>query len=206
MSSNTAARSERRAPKGGTSGTVTSTRLPAAALSLLVLLGAASTESADPPRPSEYEVKAAFLYNFAKFVAWPEEGRPGPIFVIAVLGQDSFGDLLQRTLDGKTILERKVEVRRISTPAAANDVQIVFIGSSEKARLPEILHALQGASVLTVGDMDGFADRGGMIAFRLQDDLVRFDINLDQVNRARLKMSSQLVRLAQHVISRNDGN
>ena len=108
---------------------------------------------------------------------------------------------LDKTLAGKTILDRKVEVRRIGRPEAGSRAQILFVGSSEKPRLAEILKALQGTTVLTVGEMDGFTDRGGMIAFKLKNDVVRFDINLEQVERARLKMSSQLIRLAQRVIS-----
>jgi hypothetical protein len=162
-------------------------------------------DAAEAERPTEYEVKAAFLYNFAKFVKWPEGEPLGPTFVIAVLGTDPFGQVLDRTLAGKTVLDKTVEVRRIDSVAAATGAQILFIGSSEKARVAEILKALGSARVLTVAEMDGFAERGGMIGFKLREDVVRFDINLDQVNQAGLKMSSQLVRLAQRVISREGG-
>jgi hypothetical protein len=169
----------------------------------LALTALPASDPGEAQPPSEYEVKAAFLYNFAKFVKWPEEEPLGPTFVVAVLGKDPFGEILDRTLAGKTILDRKVEVRRIDTVDGASGVQILFIGSSEKGRLGEILKALGDASVLTVGEMEGFPERGGMIAFRLREDLVRFEINLDQVNRAHLKMSSQLIRLAQRVISKD---
>jgi hypothetical protein len=122
--------------------------------------------------------------------------------VIGVLGQDPFGEVLDKTLSGKTILDKKVEVKRFETVGAASKAQILFVSSSEKSRLAEILKALEGASVLTVGEIDGFAERGGMIALKLRSDVVRFDINLDQVERARLKMSSQLIRLAKQVISK----
>jgi hypothetical protein len=171
---------------------------------VLTLLSPPALEPADAPRPSEYEVKAAFLYNFAKFVKWPDDQSPGPTFVIAVLGEDPFGEVLDKTLAGKTILEKKVEVKRFESVGAASKAQILFVSSSEKTRLAEILKALESASVLTVGESDGFTERGGMIAFTLRSDVVRFDINLDQVERARLKMSSQLIRLAQQVISKGD--
>ena len=173
---------------------------------LLLLVRAGAVEPAEAPRPTAYEVKAAFLYNFAKFVKWPEEQTLGPTFIIAVLGEDPFGAVLEKTFTGKTILERNVEIRRISTPQAAGRVQILFIGSSEKPRLPEILKTLEGTSVLTVGEMESFSDRGGMIAFKLKGDMVRFDINLGQVERAHLKMSSQLIRLAERVITQRDGD
>ena len=169
---------------------------------VLSLLGAASPAAPEPPRPTEYEVKAAFLYNFAKFVKWPEDRSLGPTFVIAVLGDDPFGGVLDRTFAGKTIQGRKAEVRRIRTPGPPSDVQILFIGSSERPHLSQILKTLEGGNALTVGDMEGFTERGGMIAFRLGSDVVNFDLNLDQVERARLKMSSQLIRLARNVIAK----
>ena len=169
---------------------------------LLTLVLAGALERLEARTPSEYEVKAAFLYNFAKFVKWPEDGRLGATFVFGVLGEDPFGPVLDQTLAGKTVLGRKAEVRRIDTAEAASKVQILFVGSSERPHLAEILKALEGTSVLTVGEMDHFTDRGGMIAFKLRNELVRFEINLDQVQRARLKMSSQLLRLAERVISK----
>lgn len=177
--------------------------LPWASLALVVsLLRAVSPVAGEAPRPTEYEVKAAFLYNFAKFVKWPEDGSLGPTFVIAVLGEDPFGEVLDRTFSGKTIQGRKTEVRRMRALTAPSDVQIVFIGSSERPHLAQILKTLEGGSALTVGEMEGFTERGGMIAFRLRSDVVNFDINLDQVERARLKMSSQLIRLARNVIGK----
>lgn len=178
----------------------------AAALALILsLLPAVPAATVEPPRPTEYEVKAAFLYNFGKFVKWPGDNALGPTFVIAVLGQDPFGDVLDRTFDGKTIQGRKAEVRRIRTLAGPSDIQILFVGSSEGPHLAQVLKAVEGSSVLTVADMEGFAERGGMIAFRLRGDVVNFDINLDQVERARLKMSSQLIRLARNVIAKGGG-
>jgi hypothetical protein len=177
--------------------------LPSVTLALLVtLLRAVPPAAVEPARPTAYEVKAAFLYNFAKFVKWPEDKPLGSTFVIAVLGEDPFGEVLDRTFAGKTIQGRKAEVRRIHSVAAPSDVQVLFIGSSERPRLAQILKSLEGGNALTVGEMEGFIERGGMIAFRLRSDVVNFDINLDQVERARLKMSSQLIRLARNVIAK----
>ena len=178
--------------------------LSSAVLAIILSLGGAASPTApESARPGEYEVKAAFLYNFAKFVKWPEGNDLGPTFVVAVMGEDPFGDILDRTFAGKTIQGRKAEVRRIHTPTPPSDAQILFIGSSERPRLTQILKTLEGGSALTVADMDGFTERGGMIAFRLRSDVVNFDINLDQVERARLKMSSQLIRLARNVIGKS---
>jgi len=175
-------------------------RTAGSALGLTLVL-AGLLEPVEAPRPTEYEVKAAFLYNFAKFVKWPDSAHGSP-FVVAVMGDDPFGEILDRTFAGKTIDGRKIEVRRVRTPSPPSDAQILFIGASEKPHLAQILKSLEGGSALTVADMEGFTERGGMIAFRLRSEVVNFDINLDQVERARLKMSSQLIRLARNVIGK----
>jgi hypothetical protein len=154
--------------------------------------------------PSEYEVKAAFLYNFARFVEWPPDapGRDERPFVVAVLGDDPFGDALDRTLAGKTVASRPIAVRRLSSPEEAQHANIVFVSSSEKAQISHVLRVLGGARVLTVGEMSGFAEQGGMIGFRTENRRIRFDINADQAHRAGLRISSQLLKLARIVPSR----
>jgi hypothetical protein len=154
--------------------------------------------------PSEYEVKAAFLYNFARFVEWPPEAAGGDDrpFVVAVLGDDPFGDALDRTLAGKTVASRPISVRRVSSPEEAQRANIVFVCSSEKTNVTHVLRVLGGGRVLTVGEMSGFAEQGGMIGFRTEDRRIRFDINADQAHRAGLRISSQLLKLARIVSSR----
>jgi uncharacterized protein DUF4154 len=166
-----------------------------------LLLAAALAPPVNPAAvPTDYEVKAAFLYNFAKFVRWPAEAAAGPRFVVAIVGEDPFGAVLDRAFQGKTVLGRPVEIRRTRVVREAADAQMAFIGSSERAHLSEVLAALRGGSILTVGDMDRFADGGGMVGFRLKDSTVRFEVNLRELRQARLQMSSQIIRLAQRVI------
>ena len=148
--------------------------------------------------PSEYEVKAAFLLNFARFVEWPPEKGPGP-FVVAVLGEDPFGPALDRTFEGNGVAGRSSEVRRLPRLEDAGRTQILFIGKSEERRLPAILAALRGTHVLTVSDIPGFAERGGMIGLRLEEGRVRFDINPEPATESGLKLSSQLLKLARIV-------
>jgi len=171
------------------------------ALAACALLAAAATPAAEEaPALTEYDVKAAYLYNFAKFVEWPPPDAEGARrFVIAVLGDDPFGRTLEETLAGKTVGDRSFAVRRVSTPEQAEGAQIVFVSASEWARLPHVLRVLDGAGALTVGDMRQFAERGGMIGFRMEGRKVRFDINPEPVERAGLRMSSQLLRLARIV-------
>ena len=105
-------------------------RLPPCAAIVLAAGLASAVAPAAAKAPTEHQVKAAFLYNFAKFVKWPDEPAPRPVFVIAVLGEDPFGPLLDRTFAGKTVLERSVEIRRIGAAEDARDARILFVGSS----------------------------------------------------------------------------
>jgi len=151
--------------------------------------------------PTEYQVKAAFLFNFAKFVDWPESSfaTPQSPFSLCVLGVDPFGRALDDALAGKAIANRPVLVSRLKEPASARQCQIAFISSSEKVRWPAIFGALRGANVLLVGEADGFAASGGTIQFTLEENRVRFSINTDAAERAHLQISSKLLALAKIV-------
>lgn len=146
----------------------------------------------------EYEVKAAYIYNFGRFVQWPAKtasAATGP-FTICVLGEDPFGPLLDSTIEGQTIDGKNMVVRRISAPLQTANCRILFISSSADHDLKEILAVLDKASVLTVSDMPQFARRGGMIQFALENKRVRFEVNLATAERAGLTLSSQLLKLA----------
>lgn len=171
---------------------------PLAACVLALAAGGASARAeplASPSRPSEYEVKAAFLYNFARFVEWPAPADPGARFVIEVVGDDPFGPALERTMAGKTVGGRPIEVRRRHA-ATARRADIVFVSASERDRLARVLDRAGGPGVLTVGDTDGFAARGVIINFRVEEQRVRFEINPRRAEEAGLKLSSQLLKLA----------
>ncbi len=174
-------------------------RTVAASLLLGASLAGAQPEPAPaPPGPSEYEVKAAFLYNFTRFVEWPPAARPDPgaPFVIAILGRDPFGSVLDETVAGKTVAGRPIAVHRVVRADDCRDAQIVFVSPSERSNTAAILKALERPGVLTVGDTDGFAQQGGAINFTVQARRVRFEINPSVAEQARLKMSSQLLKLA----------
>lgn len=148
--------------------------------------------------PTEYQIKAAFLFNFAKFVQWPAQAfadRNSPL-VIGVLGEDPFHGDLAGTIRNKSIDQHPLILKELSSPVETTNCHIVFISTSEKKRLPEILQALQGASVLTVGEMDRFTESGGMINFVLEGTKVHFQINQDAATRVGLKISSKLMSLA----------
>jgi len=168
--------------------------------SLIVLAGVASAQSDAPPSPAptEYEVKAGFLYNFTQFVEWPAEPAPAPDapFLIAVLGRDPFGATLDRAVAGKTVSGRRIAIRRVSRADEVAGSEIVFICASERPSLPALLKALPPSGLLTVGETDGFAAQGGMINFVRQGRQVRFEINPAAAEQAGLKVSSQLLKLA----------
>jgi hypothetical protein len=174
---------------------------PSRVLALLLLTWAtARPPSAGAAGPSEYEVKAAFLYNFARFVEWPLDA-PGVdgTFVITVLGRDPFGSVLDDTLRGKAIEGKRVVVRRVLRTEDMGRSHIVFISDSEKERLPAILKSLDAAPVLTVGEMSQFAERGGVICFKVDQERIRLEINVAAAQRSRLRISSQLLKLARIV-------
>ena len=170
------------------------------ALAFVCLLAAATTTLAAPPRTSpEYEVKAAFIYNFAKFVEWPQGTGASEPFVVTVLGADPFGRALEDALRGKSVGGRPIVLRRAATLDELGDSQIVFISGSEEPGLASILKRLEADPVLTVGDTGQFAAHGGIIGFRLEGERVRLDISLAAAERSRLRLSSQLLRIARIV-------
>jgi len=167
---------------------------------ILALLPQASAQEI-----SEYQVKAAFLYNFTKFVDWPPlPGSPGKKpFEICVVGDDPFHGELVNIVEGKSVNGQVLAVRHIKKVEDAPGCRIAFISSSEKGRFRSILDALRGSGVLTVGDTEGFAEMGGVINLTLVDRRVHIEINLDAAKVQGLKISSRLLRLAQIVRSGN---
>ncbi|MGA8502819.1 MAG: YfiR family protein [Candidatus Sulfotelmatobacter sp.] len=149
-------------------------------------------------RPNEYQVKAAYLYNFGRFVEWPAKGTTtkADSFTICVLGEDPFGQALDATLAGETIGNQRVGARRISSPQMAADCQILFISSSEANRLNKIIEALDKNAVLTVSDIPQFSQRQGMIQFVSEENRIRFEVNLTATQRAGLTLSSELLKVA----------
>ena len=160
-------------------------------------------DPAAPAPPTEYEIKAAFLYKFASFVEWPNKSfssSNSPI-VIGVLGQDPFGSVLDRTIEGKTIDGRRFAVKRAAESADLKTCHILFISSSERTSIKKILSDVKGASVLTVGDVEGLVERGVIINFNVANNKVGFEINVNAAKRAGLKISSKLLKLASRTIN-----
>jgi|HubBroStandDraft_3_1064219.scaffolds.fasta_scaffold41111_2 hypothetical protein len=167
-------------------------------------MAAGAAAAAVPPEPAsvlEYDVKAAFLYNFAKFVEWPPEGPggQGEPLNLCIFGEDPFGSRLDDLVGGERIEGRRIAVRRIRRSSELRSCHIVFLSRAERRRVPEAVAALRGRDVLTVGESEGFADAGGIIQLFVEANKVRFAVNLDALERTRLKVSSKLLRVARVV-------
>ena len=169
-------------------------------LSIILLLLAGGKGHAQQVQPTPYQLKAAFLYRFAQFIDWPaasfaEENSP---FVIGVVGDNPFGMDLQQTLQGKTLNNHVFLVKEVPSQTAATNCHMLFISSSEKKRMTQIVTGLGQASTLTVGEMDHFIEAGGMINFFQEGTKIRFEISEASVKQAGLKISSKLLSLASH--------
>lgn len=163
------------------------------AVLLVVLLPAAVSA-----QPAEYDVKAAFLFNFVKFVEWPADafaGERAPV-TICVFGKDPFGRVLDNVVQGERLGERSLVVQRPDRLDGLDACHVLFVSPSEKDRMTEVLARVEGEPVLTVGDTDGFLRAGGVVNFRLEGTKVRFVIDQAAAERSGLRISSKLLRLA----------
>ena len=162
-------------------------------LAVLLLAVAAQARPAAQDVSKEYRVKAAFLYNFVKFVEWPSRTEPGPI-VICVAGRDPFGSILDDTIRGETVRGRTLAARVILEPDPGCHVTFVPTGAA-----PAYLRAARGTPTLTVGESLDFIQQGGLIRFYLDGGTVRFEINRDGAERSGVRISSRLLQLARLV-------
>jgi hypothetical protein len=151
---------------------------------------------AQQDKPGEYQVKAVYLFNFGKFIEWPPDAAKRESFDICVLGHDPFGPALDSTLAGEKIGNLQPRARRISSVREASNCEILFISSSESARIKQILGSVEKRGVLTVSDLPDFTTGGGMIQFVVQDNKIRFAVNLTAAEKAGLTISSQLLKVA----------
>ncbi len=168
-------------------------------LVLAVVLGFSGVSSTAGENDTRWQqIKSAYVYKFSGYVDWPDAHRDER-FTIGVLGENPFGSALfalgRRTFDGKP-----VAVRQIASVSEASSCHVLLISDSERGRLDEIVTALDGQSVLTVSEIDGFLEAGGMIQMMVHKNKVRFSINLNAARRASLDVHAPLLALARHVI------
>jgi len=155
-------------------------------------------QAQDSAASSEYLIKAGFIYNFANLVQWPSNSfaQPTSPIVIGILGEDPFGTILDRVLEGKKVNGRAFLVKRLKSVLDLKECHIVFVSSSEITHLLEAIHSVKGMPILTIGEIPGFAKRGGIINLILEDNKVHFEVNVEAAKEADLNISSRLLALA----------
>jgi hypothetical protein len=154
-------------------------------------------------RPSEYDVEAAYLYNFGKFVRWsPDASSNQKTFDICILGQDPFGNALDRVINGDQIEGRAIRERTLARASDAAGCAIVYIADSEEKTLRRTIAILGGKGQLLVSTLPHFLEQGGMIQFVIDEDRVRFAVNLDTVANSGLSVSSELLKVAVKVVGK----
>lgn len=154
-----------------------------------------------PPTSKEYQVKAAFVYNFLKFIEWPTTNAPAanaPV-VIGVVDKGPMLEALTLTAKGRRINGHDLVVKTLENPAEAKAVQVLFVPGNDRKHLSDWLGEVQTASVLTIGESETFAHQHGMINFLLEGDKVRFEIDVGAAEHAGLTISAQLQKLARAV-------
>lgn len=168
---------------------------------LAIFCGAAGTGQGAEVRFKDYEVKAGFLNNFTKYVEWPTNRfhAPNAPFIVAVAGNSPCKAELELIARERNPQGRGLIIKTVTTPEAAQEAHVLFISASEDSRMKEWLNAVQGRSVLTVGESELFGKQGGMILFLLEGEKIRFELNMDQATAAGLRVSAQLQKVAKSV-------
>jgi hypothetical protein len=164
----------------------------------------AFAQARDSSDSAEYLIKAGFIFNFAKFVEWPSAAfaQPDSPIVIGILGTDPFGTIIDQIVRDKKVGPRGFVVKRLKWGADPKDLKeckILFVGASERAHMDDLVQMVRGLPILTVGEAPGFAEHGGVIRFVLEDNRVRFEVNVAAAQQADLTISSRLLTLARIV-------
>jgi hypothetical protein len=163
------------------------------AVALALVLAAPAAASAQAA--NEYEVKAAFLYNFTRFVDWPQPSGNGP-FCIGIDGSDPFGGAMEEAVKGRSAGGRAIVIKRFKPGEEPAGCEMIFVSATDPKKMSAVLSRLKGVAVLTVGNAPGFCASGGDIGFDVQDNKVRLQVNPEAAQRARLQISSKLLSLA----------
>jgi len=170
-------------------------------IAVSLLTGRATLSPADPPVAPEYQVKAAFLHKFVKFVEWPQKALPdtADTITIGTVGSGDIDDALMTLVQGKRAKERTIDIKRFREPRDISFCHVLFIGRSQEHRTRQILDMLKDTNTLTVGETQNFMRRGGIINFIIVENRVRFEINLIAAERAGITISAKLLQLAKNV-------
>jgi len=156
------------------------------------------------PAPSQIDVETVYLFNFAKFVRWPAE-RDGEQLNICIAAQKAYSDSASRVVAGEQIGTRRLAVKLVSRPEDVSGCAILFVGLAAKDHLNDLLNAAAQHATLTVSDIPGFLEQRGMISLFVVNNRVRFSVNLENVDRSGLSLSSELLKVAVQVQGKSPG-
>lgn len=156
-------------------------------------------------QPTDYEVKAAFLLNFPRYVEWPdaEENEPDQPVIVGFFSQNNVSEALDEIIRSRELSGRPITIRIISSESEIADCHMIFVSANELQRLPALLEKLREANVLTVGESSDFLQNGGIINLVIRNSRVRIDVNLEDAKRSKLGISSKLLAVADVVMGRN---
>lgn len=160
---------------------------------LIVMLIGVTTVSAQE-RPT-HEIHAAMLYNFIKYVQWPDEGADGE-FVVGVIGEDNVFNTLKQWYDGKPKGSKKYVIKKLSSSLEASTCQVVYVGKTKSKEFENVKNSVTGKSILTITDGNGLGEKGSCINFKVIDGKLRFELNQGVVTGSNLKVSGQLSSMA----------
>ena len=164
--------------------------------------------SAQNPPSREYQIKAVFLFNFSQFIEWPQYSfaNSQSAFVIGILGEDPFGPYLEKTTENEKVNNHSITIQRYKSIDEIGSCHILFIHSNEADKMPQIISALKGRSVLLVGDTPTFIEQGGMVRFYTLNNKIHLQINPEASKAAGMSISSKLLRLAEIVVPKKNKN
>jgi hypothetical protein len=167
-------------------------------LSLIIVAGQGYTAAAQSKPAEAYQIKAAFLYNFTRFVEWPDNAfsSPDEPFVIGILGNERMGDYLEAIIKGEKIGNRPIKVQLYKSLGELGNCNILFLNSAEAARIRERLAELNRKGILTVSDEDSFLRWGGMVRFFTDQNKIKIEINVNSARSGHLQISSKLLGVA----------
>jgi len=161
-------------------------------LFVIAALGTTAVSAQDRPT---HEIHAAMLYNFIKYVQWPDEGSGGE-FVVGVIGEDDVYNTLKQWYDGKPKGTKKYIIKRLSSPAEASLCQVVYLGKNKVREFENVKSSVTGRSILTITDGSGLGERGSCINFKVVNGKLKFELNESVVAESHLKVSNQLSSMA----------
>ena len=170
-------------------------------LAIFFLISTSPLLGAQEEVNNEYELKMAFLYNFAQFVEWPADAfrDSAAPFTICVAGDNPFLGRIEESIRRRTVNGHAVELRSLNVDGDPHSCQMIFVRATEKRETLRVLASSKGSAILTVGEADGFAERGGIINLTREENRLRFEVNINAAAQTRLKFSSKLLALAKIV-------